>query len=48
VLWAAKTLHPDRFRDLDIGKETKAFYSRYFHHTLTDSEFHSIIEATPP
>ncbi|HEY3850615.1 MAG TPA: ABC transporter substrate-binding protein [Steroidobacteraceae bacterium] len=48
VLWAAKTLHPDRFGDLDIEEETKAFYARYFHHTLTDSEFRSIIDATPP
>lgn len=48
VLWAAKTLHPDRFGDLDIEKETKAFYAKYFHHTLTDSEFRSIIDATAP
>jgi iron complex transport system substrate-binding protein len=48
VLWAAKTLHPDRFRDLDIEKETKAFYAKYFHHALTDSEFRSIIDATAP
>jgi iron complex transport system substrate-binding protein len=48
VLWAAKTLHPDRFADLDIEKETKAFYAKYFHYTLTDSEFRSIIDATAP
>jgi ABC-type Fe3+-hydroxamate transport system substrate-binding protein len=48
VLWAAKTLHPDRFADLDIEKETKAFYAKYFHHALTDSEFRSIIDATAP
>jgi iron complex transport system substrate-binding protein len=48
VLWAAKTLHPDRFGDLDIEKETKAFYAEYFHHTLTDAEFRSIIDATAP
>ena len=48
VLWAAKTLHPDRFADLDVEKETKAFYAKYFHHTLTDSEFRSIIDATAP
>ena len=48
VLWAAKTLHPDRFVGLDVEKETKAFYAKYFHHTLTDSEFRSIIDATAP
>ncbi|HEX4151740.1 MAG TPA: ABC transporter substrate-binding protein [Steroidobacteraceae bacterium] len=48
VLWAAKTLHPDLFRDLDIEKETKAFYVRYFHYALTDSEYRSIIDAVAP
>jgi iron complex transport system substrate-binding protein len=45
VLWAAKTLHPELFRDLDLEKETKAFYARFFHHALTDAEVRSIIDA---
>ncbi len=48
VLWAAKTLHPAEFADLDIGKETKRFYAQYFHYTLTDAELNSILNATPP
>jgi len=48
VLWAAKTLHPDRFPDLDIRKETKAFYARFFNHTLTDAEYETIMRATTP
>jgi iron complex transport system substrate-binding protein len=48
VLWAAKTLHPDRFKDLDIRKETKAFYGRFFNHTLTDAEYETIVRATAP
>jgi iron complex transport system substrate-binding protein len=48
VLWAAKTLHPELFGGIDMEKETKAFYAKYFHHTLTDSEYRSIIDATPP
>jgi iron complex transport system substrate-binding protein len=48
VLWAAKTLHPDRFRDLDIERETKAFYAHFFHYQLTDSEYRSIIDAEAP
>jgi iron complex transport system substrate-binding protein len=45
VLWAAKTLHPDRFPDLDIRKETKAFYVTFFNHTLTDAEYDTIMRA---
>ncbi len=48
VLWAAKTLHPAEFADLDIGRETKLFYARYFHYTLTEQELNSILNATPP
>ncbi|MEO8386399.1 MAG: ABC transporter substrate-binding protein, partial [Betaproteobacteria bacterium] len=48
VLWAAKTLHPARFTDLDIKKETTQFYQRFFRHALIDSEFTSIMNATPP
>jgi iron complex transport system substrate-binding protein len=48
VLWAAKTLHPDRFHDLDIRKETKAFYARFFNHTLTDTEYETIVRASAP
>lgn len=48
VLWAAKLLHPTLFADLDVNKETKAFYARFFHHALTDSELTSIMNATAP
>jgi iron complex transport system substrate-binding protein len=46
VLWAAKTLHPDRFKDLDIRKETKAFYAGFFNHALTDAEYETMVRAT--
>jgi iron complex transport system substrate-binding protein len=48
VLWAAKMLHPDRFTDLDIRKETQTFYARFFNHTLTDAEFDTVMRATAP
>ena len=48
VLWAAKLLHPTLFADLDVNQETKSFYARFFHHTLTDSELTSIMDATAP
>lgn len=48
VLWAAKTLHPTRFPDLDLRKETTAFYAEFFNHTLTDAEYNTIIRAIAP
>lgn len=48
VLWAAKLLHPRRFSDLDLNRETKLFYSRFFRYTLTDAELSSIMNATAP
>jgi iron complex transport system substrate-binding protein len=48
VLWAAKTLHPKLFPDLDVKQETTQFYAKYFHHALTDEEYISITDATAP
>ena len=48
VLWAAKTLHPSRFADLDLKKETQTFYAKFFNHTLTDSEYDTIMRAVAP
>jgi iron complex transport system substrate-binding protein len=48
VLWAAKTLHPAEFADLDMAKETRDFYEKYFHYTLSDDELNSILHALPP
>ena len=48
VLWAAKTLHPALFADLDVNEETKRFYAKFFHHALSDSELASIMNATAP
>jgi iron complex transport system substrate-binding protein len=48
VLWAAKALHPELFGTLDIKHETIQFYAKYFHYSLTDAEYDSILTATPP
>ena len=48
VLWAAKTLYPARFGSIDIKAETLQFYEKFFHHSLTDTEYRSIIDATAP
>ena len=48
ILWAAKLLYPGKFHDLDMKKETKAFYARFFHYKLSDGDFNSIMNATAP
>jgi iron complex transport system substrate-binding protein len=48
VLWAAKLLYPAKFQDLDMAKETKAFYLKFFHYSLTDHDVASILSATAP
>ena len=48
ILWAAKLLHPEKFRELDMKKETAAFYRRFFHYNLTDGDFDSIMNAEAP
>lgn len=35
VLWAAKTLYPDRFRDVDMREVADGFYAKYRGHTFT-------------
>jgi len=48
ILWAAKVLYPEKFRDVDIKAETKAFYANFFHYNLTDSDYDSIMNAKAP
>jgi len=48
ILWAAKTLHPDKFESIDMVKEVKEFYSKYFGYNLTDDETNRILNAQTP
>lgn len=48
ILWAAKILYPDKFRDVDVKAETKSFFARFFHYNLTDNDFDSIMNAKAP
>lgn len=47
IQWAAKTLHPDLFRDIDMRAEARSFYLRFFHHSLTDAELDRIFQLRP-
>ena len=50
LLWTAKLLHPDRFKDVDMARETREFYRRLFGYPMTPHEVASILgaEAPPP
>ena len=38
VQWAAKTLHPELFQDLDMRAEARSFYRTFFGYSLEDQE----------
>ena len=42
LLWMAKTLYPDLFKDVDITKETEDYYKAVFGITLTDEQANAI------
>ena len=46
--WAAKTLHPDLFRDVDMVAETRMFYDRFLHHPLTEDQARTMLAARDP
>lgn len=43
VLWAAKLFYPDTFADVDIEKETAAFYEKFFGYSLTSDQVKEIL-----
>lgn len=48
ILWAAKTLHPEIFKDLDIASETKKFYKEFLHYDLNNNEVNYILNGLDP
>jgi iron complex transport system substrate-binding protein len=46
LLWMAKTVYPELFKDVDITKETKDYYKTVFGIDLTDEQANTIF--TPP
>jgi len=48
ILWAAKTLHPELFPELDMVKATQDFYRRFFNYPLTTDEAARILRAEGP
>ena len=44
----AKTLHPDLFRDLDLSREIKDYYRRFYRYPLSDDEAGKILHGLSP
>lgn len=42
-VWLAKTLYPDRFKDVDMKKETWNFYHDFFGVSLSDTQINAIL-----
>lgn len=45
IQWAAKTLHPDQFKDLDMRKVTRSFYQTFFGYDMSAAELDQMLGA---
>jgi iron complex transport system substrate-binding protein len=43
-LWLAKQLHPDLFKDVDLVKETKYYFTTFYSYNLTDAEAQKVLD----
>lgn len=43
LLWAAKTFHPNLFREIDLAKELRYFYATFLNYALDDEEIEQIL-----
>lgn len=48
VLWAAQSLHPARFQNVDLVEETRRFYQQFYQYALTDAEIQHILRGADP
>jgi iron complex transport system substrate-binding protein len=48
AMWLAKTLHPDKFHNLDLEGEVKSYYARFYHYTLSTEDARRILKHMPP
>ncbi|MEX5709337.1 ABC transporter substrate-binding protein [Parafrankia sp. FMc6] len=44
IQWAAQTLHPELFTDLDMRAETRAFYQTFFDYEPTEADLDLILQ----
>jgi iron complex transport system substrate-binding protein len=46
VLWAAKTLHPEIFADMNLQAEVQSFYTTFFGVTLSETQVQEILDGS--
>ena len=46
IPWTAKILYPDKFKSLNLTKETKEFYSEFYHYDLSDEDVNKILTSS--
>jgi len=47
TLWAAKTLHPELFGDIDVVQETQIFHAKFYHYNLGRDDAERMLRASP-
>jgi len=48
LLYMAKAFHPELFKDLDLPREVKEYYSRFYHTALSDREIALLLAGKQP
>ncbi len=48
LAWAGQQLHPQRFGDVDMVRQTMDFYRRFFDYELTEGQAHRILAGEAP
>ena len=48
VLWAAQKLNPDKFKDIDMVKETQDFYMQFYGYDLSKENAERILQGLDP
>ncbi len=44
MLWTAKTIYPEYFKDLDMTEETRYFYKEFFNYDISDEQIERILQ----
>ena len=47
LLWAAKTFYPQQFKGMDLHREVRRFYEKFFHYRLSDRQVTEILNGIP-
>jgi iron complex transport system substrate-binding protein len=45
VLWAAKSMYPDQFKDVNMLEETKSFYSQFYGYAMTNEVAEKVLQS---